>query len=94
MVEGPRVESEGSMAIRVPSPGFIAARRRALAALDEYADGLTRDELLRRGFKPRVLGHLLITGLATAHTEGRGKPMHLRITEVGRAAIRRRARDG
>jgi hypothetical protein len=82
------------MAVQVPSPGFIAIRRRALAALALYPDGLTRDELLGRGFKSRVLGHLLIAGLATAHTEGRGKPTQVKITEAGRLAIRRRAGGG
>ena len=82
------------MAIQVPSPGFIAIRRRALAALALYRDGLTRDDLLGRGFKPRVLGHLLITGLAIERTEGRGKPKRVKITEAGRLAIRRRAGGG
>jgi hypothetical protein len=77
------------MAIQVPSPGFVAIRRRALAALALYPDGLTRDDLLGRGFKPRVLGHLLITGLAIERTEARGK--RVKITEAGRKEIRRRA---
>jgi hypothetical protein len=46
--------------------------------------------MFSHGFPRAMLGHLLITGLATAHTEGRGKSKRVKITEAGRAAIRRR----
>jgi hypothetical protein len=77
------------MAIRVPSLAFIAARRRALGVLARKSGGCTQADLVRRGFSTVVIGHLVVTGLATWH-EARGKRrLRLDITAPGRAAIRR-----
>jgi hypothetical protein len=70
-----------------------ADRRRALALLATYPDGMTEALLLAHGFSTELLVELIGAGFATAHAERmavgprRLEVVRVRITEAGRQAL-------